>query len=319
MATIKDVAKTAGVSISTVSYALNDDPRIPGKTANKIKDIAADIGYYPSAAARNLKKRTTGTILVAISDFGGPVYHELLDGIHHELQKHNYTMIVSTGVSSENLLKERSSDGAIVADIHITDETIAKTAKNSTPMIVLDRRMTASNVYEMTIDNLQAMHELTKAVIAEGYLKIAFVHGVDGTYDNATRYAGFQKAMEAANLPIFAQYQGNFTKPSGRALIDRLLEAKAPLPEMFVCANDEMAIGIMDGLFAVGYRVPGEFGVSGFDDIELAGYCRPPLSTIKIDHFAWGRSVAATIVGILKHEPVNVSTQKGRVIIRESF
>ncbi|MFH0993142.1 MAG: LacI family DNA-binding transcriptional regulator, partial [bacterium] len=77
MATIKDVAKTAGVSISTVSYALNDDSRIPEKTAKKIKDIAADIGYYPSAAARNLQKRTTGTILVAISDFGGPVYHAL--------------------------------------------------------------------------------------------------------------------------------------------------------------------------------------------------------------------------------------------------
>jgi len=319
MATIKDVAKAAGVSISTVSYAMNEDPRIPAKTADKVREVARAIGYYPSAAARNLKKRSTGTILVAISDFGGPVYAALLEGIHHELQQHGYTMVVSTGRSSTNLLKERSSDGAIVADIHISDETIVKTAKNATPMIVLDRKIAAANVHEMTIENAAAMRELTVRVIAAGYRRIAFVHGVGGTYDNTTRYAGFRAAMDAAGAAVFAEYQGNFTKPSGRALIDGLLVARAPLPDMFVCANDEMAIGIIDGLLAAGRAVPGEVGVSGFDDIELAGYCRPPLSTIRVDHSAWGRDIAATIVALIKNETVGSASQVGTVVIRESF
>jgi LacI family transcriptional regulator len=319
MATIKDVAKAAEVSISTVSYALNDDPRIPEKTAQIIKTIANEIGYFPSAAARNLKKRNTKTILVAISDFGGPVYHALLDGIQHELSKSNYTMIVATGVSSENLLKERSSDGAIVTDMRILDSTLAKIAKNFRPIIVLDRNIEDPNIFNMTIDNFQAMSTLTKAILNEGYQKIAYVHGVAGSYDNIERHAGFLKTMKAANLPVFAEYQGSFTKDSGLKIISELLGSKAPLPEMFICANDEMAIGIMDGLLTAGYNIPDDFGVSGFDDIELATYYRPELSTIRIDHFLWGQEVAATVIALLQNKTVEIHQQHGTVIIRDSF
>jgi LacI family transcriptional regulator len=319
MATIKDVAKAAGVSISTVSYAMNDDPRIPAVTADRVRRIADDIGYYPSAAARNLKKRSTGTILVAISDFGGPVYAAFLDGIHHGLQQHGYTMIVATGRSSVSLLGERSADGAIVADIHITDELVLKTAMNATPTVVVDRELEGENVRSMTLANTQAMAELTAASIARGYRRIAYVHGVRGTFDNATRYAGFLRAMQGAGLTPFAEYQGSFTKPSGRALLDGLLASEADLPEMFVCANDEMAIGIMDGLLAAGKRIPGDIGVSGFDDIELAQYYRPGLSTIRIDHDAWGRAIADAVVGLIRNVPVAATPQIGTVIIRDSF
>ncbi|MFA5006888.1 MAG: LacI family DNA-binding transcriptional regulator [Candidatus Izemoplasmatales bacterium] len=319
MATIKDVAKAAGVSISTVSYALNADPRIPEKTAAVIRRIAGDIGYFPSAAARNLKKRTTQTILVAISDFGGPVYHNLLDGIHHELAKSNYTMIVSTGVSSENLLKERSADGAIIADIHIADETLAKVAMNFRPIIVLDRRIDVPGIVDMTIDNERAMADLTHEAIARGYRRIAYVHGVRETYDDTDRFAGFRRAMRAAGAGIFAEYWGTFTKSSGHEVIAALLEAKATLPDMFVCANDEMAIGIMDGLSEAGLHVPEDVGVSGFDDIELASYYRPGLSTIRIDHSAWGRAIAATAVAILQGKDADVHKQQGVIILRESF
>lgn len=319
MATIKDVAKAAGVSISTVSYALNADPRIPEKTAAGIRRIAGEIGYFPSAAARNLKKRTTQTVLVAISDFGGPVYHNLLDGIHHELAKSNYTMIVSTGVSSENLLKERSVDGAIIADIHIADDTLAKVAKNFRPIIVLDRRIDESGIVDMTIDNERAMADLTRAVLSRGYRKIAYVHGVRETYDDVDRFAGFRRAMHEGGAAVHAEYWGAFTKASGREIIDTLLSSARPLPDMFVCANDEMAIGIMDGLSAAHIRVPADIGVSGFDDIELASYYRPGLSTIRIDHFGWGRAIAATAIAILQNKDVDVHKQQGAIILRESF
>ena len=319
MATIKDVAKAAKVSISTVSYALNADPRIPEKTAVVIRKIAADIGYFPSAAARTLKKRTTHTILVAISDFGGPVYHNLLNGIHYELANNNYTMIVSTGVSSENLLKERSVDGAIVTDINISDDTLSKIAKNFHPIIVLDRDIPDPDIVRMTIDNQRAMEELTKAVINEGYQKIAFVHGVRASFDNEKRYEGFLKVMKGANLSVFAEYEGQFTKASGQKVIQLLIDEKRPLPEMFVCANDEMAIGIMEGLTEAGYTIPGDFGVSGFDDIEMATYVRPQLSTVRINHFSWGRDIASIALSLLKKEPANVVQQQGTVILRESF
>jgi len=319
MATIKDVAKAASCSISTVSYALNNDKRIPEITANRIKSIATEIGYFPSGAARNLKKRSTNRILVAISDFGGPVYHELLDGIHYQLAKNGYTMIVSTGVSSDTLLKERSADGAVIADIHITDETLIQIAKNFRPIIVLDRRIEDGSIYNMTIDNQDAMYKMTKEIIAKGYQKIAFVHGVKDVYDNITRYSGFIKAMEEHGLSVFQEFVGNFTKKSGIEIANGILNDKVEMPKMFVCANDEMAIGIMETMQKNGYVVPKDFGISGFDDIELTSYLTPKLSTVKVNHFEWGKSIAKTTLKLLNMEKFDIQKQKGEVMVRDSF
>jgi LacI family transcriptional regulator len=125
--------------------------------------------------------------------------------------------------------------------------------------------------------------------------------------------------MKSANLPVFAEYRGNFTKDSGYKIIQGLIQEKAQLPEMFVCANDEMAIGIMDALQEAGYHIPSDFGVSGFDDIELARYYHPDLSTVRIDHFSWGKEIAATVISLLQNNPVIIQKQKGIVILRESF
>jgi LacI family transcriptional regulator len=319
MASIKDVAKAAAVSISTVSYAINDDPRIPEITASRIKKIAAEIGYFPSAAARNLKKRSTHTVLVAISDFGGPVYHELLDGIHRQLMQDGYTMIVSTGQSSENLLKERSADAAIISDIHLSSEMLLRNAKNFGPIIVLDRALEGDSIRHLTIDNAKAMEELTELVLAKGSTKLAFVNGVVDTFDNQTRREGFLSALHRHKLEPFAEYIGNFTKPSGERLITELLATKMPLPEVFVCANDEMAIGVMDRLKQEGFAIPKDVKVTGFDDIELASYVQPRLSTVQIDHRGWGQMAARLAILMLKSEAVPNAPQRGILRIRDSF
>ncbi len=319
MASIKDVAKACGCSISTVSYALNNDKRIPEVTAKRIKSIAEEIGYFPSGAARNLKKRNTKRILVAISNFGGPVYHELLEGIHYQLQKNGYTMIVSTGASSDTLLKERSADGAIITDINIATEMLLQIAKNFRPIIVLDRRIEDESVYNMTINNQKAMYELTKAVIKKGYKKIAYVHGVRDVFDNVTRYDGFNQAMKEQDMTVFNEYSGNFTKESGVEIALSIIQEQSPVPDMFICSNDEMAIGIMETMQNHGYSIPNDFGISGFDDIELAQYTTPLLSTVKINHFEWGKSIAKNILKLLNFEKTDISQQKGEIMIRDSF
>jgi LacI family transcriptional regulator len=98
-----------------------------------------------------------------------------------------------------------------------------------------------------------------------------------------------------------------------------LIGSHAPLPDMFVCANDEMAIGIMETMQKAGYVVPKDFGISGFDDIELSSYVTPRLSSIKIDHFGWGKAVAKTILKLLKVEKIEINKQMGKIMIRESF
>ncbi|MBI9010338.1 MAG: LacI family DNA-binding transcriptional regulator [Tenericutes bacterium] len=318
MATIKDVAKAAGCSISTVSYALNNDKRIPEVTANRIKKIADEINYLPSAAARNLKKQNTNTILVAISNFGGPVYNELLDGIHNELAKHEYTMVVSTGASSDNMLKQRTADGAIISDINISDKFLRQLSKNFKPIIVLDRSLNNQNINNMTIDNLKAMYLLTQDVLSKGYKKIAYVHGVKDTYDNKTRFSGIQKALRENNLEIFKEYFGNFTKDSGKEIASKIIEESIK-PDMLICGNDEMALGIMEVLQENNIKIPENMGISGFDDIQLSSYFTPKLSSIKINHFEWGQKIAKTLLRLLKGATEKSTKELGTLIIRESY
>lgn len=318
MATIKDIAKAAGFSISTVSYALNDDKRISDETANRIKKIAKDLNYFPSAAARNLKRRSTKTILVAISDFGGPVYHELLDGIHHELVNNDYTMIVSSGASTDKMLKQRSADGAIISDINIKDEFLKKVSVNFKPIIVLDRSLKEDTIYNLTIDNETSMYHLTQDIIQSGYKKIAFVHGVKNAYDNNTRFKGLTRALDEANQKIFKEFTGNFTKESGTKIAEEIM-ALENKPDMLVCSNDEMALGIMEELIKNDYQIPQDIGVSGFDDIMLSSYITPKLSSIRIDHFNWGKRIAKTMIQLLNKEEVIINKEIGCIIKRESF
>lgn len=318
MVTIKDVAKKAGHSISTVSYALNNDNRISEKTSKKIKKIAKEMNYFPSAAARNLKKQTTNTVFVAISDFGGPVYNELLDGIHHELAINEYTMIVSTGISTDRILKQRASDAAIISDIKITDKFLGQISKNFSPVIVLDRSLQGQNIYNLTIDNEKAMYELTKDIVNHGYKKIAFVHGVKDSYDNITRYLGFKKALEEKNMNIYREYYGSFTKESGISIAEEIIK-EAIMPDMLVCSNDEMALGIMEILQKNNIEIPKQVGISGFDDIELSRYFSPRLSSVKINHFSWGQRIAKTILKLLNNEDVKVEKEIGIISKRESY
>ncbi|MCF7924408.1 MAG: LacI family transcriptional regulator [Candidatus Izimaplasma sp.] len=318
MVNIKDVAKIAGCSISTVSYALNDDKRIPEVTASRIRKIADDIGYLPLAAARNLKKRNSNTVLVAISDFGGPVYHELLDGIHQELTKHGYTMIVSTGSSTDNLLKERMADGTIISDINISNQTLIQISKILKPIIILDRKVHDTDIVDMTIDNYDAMYRLTEDVISKGYQKIAYCHGVKKTHDNEYRFKGFLDALKKHDLNISDEYVGNFTKQSGSKIAKKLIKTNQ-IPEMIVCSNDEMAIGIMEVLQESGYNIPNDIGVSGFDDIELASYCIPKLSSVRINRFEWGRKIAVTMLSLLKKHKTDVHKEQGELKIRDSY
>ena len=320
MASIKEVAKAAGVSISTVSYVLNDDPRIPESTASRVREIANEIGYLPSQAARNLKKRSTNTILVAISDFGGPVYHELLDGIHSHLLNQNYTMIVSTGLSSVSLLKERSADAAIISDIHLSNDFLEKTAKNFGPIILLDRQLKSDKLTSIALNNEVAMYQLTKAAIEKRKCtRVAFVHGVKNTYDNQMRYRGFLRAMEEAGIIDHEQFYGSFTKVSGQQIGESLAQSHQVIPDLIICANDEMAIGLMDSLKLHGIDIPSQVGIAGFDDIELSSYMEPKLSTVKVSHRNWGIQAAEAALQLIRHEPMRRSEQLEKVMIRDSF
>ncbi len=317
MSTIKDVAKKAGVSISTASYALNNRPNVHPKTRERIIKIAKELNYHPNGNARNLKKQKTGNVGVFIYGFAGPIFSDVLDGIHQQLQEHGLNIIVSSGDSSLNLLLERQVDAAIVFDDHIKDSDVIQYANDGSPVYVLDRIVHGDNIYSSVIDNEGLVYTFIKQQIEKGYNKFAFMSGPEIAFNSNHRYLGFTQALQEHDLNH--QYlHGDFTIHGGYEWGLKIAQMKEK-PSFVYCANDELAVGLIQALTASNINVPGEIAVAGFDNIALGNYTNPRLTTIAIDHFKWGRDVAEALVQLLKkQETPKIDHPEGNIVERES-
>ena len=318
MSTIKDVAKRAGVSISTASYALNDLPNVHPETKKRILEAAKALNYYPSGIARNLKNKRTGNIGVFIYGFAGPIFSDVLEGIRQKLQEYNFNIIVSSGKSSVNLLKERQVDGAIVFDGQLSDEILLMYANYGLPLYVLDRQLRGPNIYSSLIDNEGLVYQFIKDKIKQGYDNFAYLSGPKDAFNNNHRYDGFLQALKEANISHHQYYQGNFTIQSGYQIGQSILSVNER-PRFIYCANDESAIGLIKALKEGDVKIPEEIAVAGFDNIDLGEYITPKLTTIGINHIEWGKKVADAIVSIVAHQKfIDIGHPEGVVIYRES-
>lgn len=315
--TIKDVAKKAGVSISTASYALNNRPNVHPDTKERILKVAEDLNYYPNAHARNLKTKKSSNVGVFIYGFGGPIFSDLLEGINLSLQKKDYNIIVSSGKASAVMLRERQVDGAIIFDNNITNEQIISYAKNH-PVIVLDRRLEGENIYHTMIQNDSLVYDFITSMIERGYQKISYLAGPSDAFNNQERYKGFTKALTDKSLKEFSYIQGDFTIGSGYQAGVELAKQKH-LPQMVYCANDELAIGLINALNEHGIHVPSQVAVAGFDGITLDEYITPKLTTIEINHMDWGRQIAGFLIRVINNKNVYPLTNpEAKVVYRES-
>lgn len=298
--TIKDVAKKAGVSISTASYALNDRPNVHPLTKEKVLKAADELNYYPNAHARNLKSKKSGNIGVFIYGFSGPIFSDLLEGINLELQKKKYNIVVSSGESSNVMLRERSVDAAVIFDNNIADDEINRFAKRQ-PIVVLDRVLEGKNIYHTMIENEALVYDFVLNVIEQkGYKKISYLSGPDDSFNNQERYKGFLKALNKKGLKPFDYLNGDFTIDKGYE-IGLKLHKENRVPDFIYCANDELAIGLIKAFNEKHVRMPEEVGIAGFDGIQLTDYVTPKLTTIAIDHFEWGRQIAGFLTRVLNN------------------
>lgn len=316
--TIKDVAKKAGVSISTASYALNNRPNVHPKTREKILKVAESLNYYPNAHARNLKTRKSRNVGVFIYGFGGPIFSDLLEGINHELQKKDYNIIVSSGKASSIMLRERGVDAAVIFDSNLSNQEIVQYANNH-PIVVLDRYLDGKNIYHSMIQNQDLVHTfLSKLIDEKGYKKISYLSGPEDAFNNQERYKGFLKALDDKNLKQYQYIQGDFTIASGYEAGLNLIKENQ-IPEFIYCANDELAVGLIKAFNEKGIKVPETCGVAGFDGIALNEYITPKLTTIEINHFEWGRQIAGFLTRVLNNKNVYPLTNpEASVVIRES-
>lgn len=311
MPTIKDVARRAGVSITAASYALNATGTISEETRQRILQAAEELNYHPNAFAIHLKKRKSRTIGVFITRFSGAFYEDILEGIHSAVLQTDYDLIVCPESQVERrIFTHRQVDGAIVFDSKIASDLILKLAASTFPVVVLDRRLEADYVFPLLIDNRHGVLQVFDHLYRQGLRRLAYVAGAPDSFDNAERTETFLGEAARHGLAV-AVYQGNFLEKSGYDAAQNII-ADGNLPEAVFCANDQMAIGLIKAMKEHGLQVPDDVAVVGFDDILVAQYMRPTLSTVSASRFLWGMTAATWLFDYLESrqlpEPMRIPT-----------
>ncbi|MFB7142921.1 MULTISPECIES: LacI family DNA-binding transcriptional regulator [unclassified Bacillus (in: firmicutes)] len=303
MAGIKDIAKEAGVSISTVSYALNGSPKVTEETRSRILKIANRLGYVPNAAARMLKVKETKIIGVFLADYGGYFYGPLLRGMRQALNDKGYELIACSGVQSHRLLLEKVIDGGIILDQAFSDKELLDYAEKNYKMVVMDRELQHKNIKGVLINNKSGAQLAIKELLKNDVKKVYALTGPEGSYDSTKRMEGVREELSNYQDIEFIEIAGNFMKDSGEQAAKQIF-TNYNEPSAIFCLNDEMAVGIYNYLQDTDYQVGKDVFIVGFDNIELAQYVSPRLSTISYSTFDWGSLAATNLLKLISNEVV---------------
>jgi LacI family transcriptional regulator len=294
MATLKDIARRAGVALSTASYAMNNNSKIKEETRHKVLKAAQELNYIPSGIARSLKKQKTNTIGLFFNSFGGPFFSSIIQGVEEVVVSNGFDLVAiscydSTTSTAFRYLREKQLDGAIIMGPHVPDELIRQVANKDFPVVVLDRELKADYVYNVLINNTQGAYDAVSHLAKLGHRKIAYFSGPSIVYNNKKRLEGYQKALADHSIPFSPNWviQGRFTEEGGYQAMKMLIGSNR-LPDAIFSGNDEMAIGAVQAMKEANIRVPEDMAIVGFDDIRLASYIQPPLTTICHPKYEWG-------------------------------
>lgn len=302
MVSIKDIAKKAGVSISTVSYALNGSDKVTDETSSRILNIAREMNYVPNASARNLKKRETKIIGVFLTDFRGGVYGDLQHGMKEISNAFGYDLVVCSGKQSHRMLPERMIDGAVILDQAFESEELLQYADLGHKIVVLDRELEHPNINQVLLDNKAGATLAMDCLLEKGNRKIYVVTGPEGSYDSIQRMKGVRLCAERAGIDII-EIAGNFQKSGGVQAAERIISEFSE-PAAVFCLNDEMAIGLYNRLAGTGICIGEDLHVIGFDNIEVAQYLYPRLATIEYSKQRWGELASQQLVKLIAGEQV---------------
>ncbi|MFO3907104.1 ribose operon transcriptional repressor RbsR [Enterobacter hormaechei] len=289
MATMKDVARMAGVSTSTVSHVINNDRFVSEAIREKVEAAVKSLNYAPSALARSLKLNQTRTIGMLITASTNPFYSELVRGVERSCFERGYSLVLCNTEGDEqrmnrNLetLMQKRVDGLLLlcTETHQPSPEIMQRYP-SVPTVMMDWAPFDGTSDLIQDNSLLGGDMATQHLIDKGHTRIACITGPLDKTPARLRLEGFLVAMDRAGLPVPDGYQitGDFEFSGGFEAMQSLL-AQKDRPQAVFIGNDAMAVGAYQALYQAGLRVPGDIAVVGYDDIELAQYMTPPLTTI---------------------------------------
>jgi LacI family transcriptional regulator len=306
MSTIRDVAQIAGVSIATVSRVLNGSNRVSEETCRRVWAAATQLDYWPNAAARALTTRKAHTIGILLPDLYGEFYSELIRGVDQTARKQGFQILLSSshGEAKTILGSARSMLGRvegliIMAPHRDSSEALLQISKRF-PTVLLNPGVDVPGCSSVAVPNFDSAQALIRHLLRLGHQSIAIIKGPSSNVDAEERLRGFLKAVVDQGIEPEArmELQGDFTEVSGFQAATQLLRMDK-LPDSIFAANDSMAVGALSALGAAGVKIPEDVAIVGFDDISIAQFVTPALTTVQTDAFGMGeRAVDLLIASI---------------------
>jgi LacI family transcriptional regulator len=309
MATIKDVAREAGVSVATVSRVFNDSELVSADTRRAVREVATRLNYWPHGVARSLITSRTNAVGVLLPDIYGEFFSEIIRGIDQAARRSGLHLLVSSShANTEELVAAMRSmrgriDGLIVMAPDIEQPVATEVCAGQFPVVLLDPGFEAEGCDTIAIANHDGALAMVRHLLHLGHRRIATVTGPERNIDARQRLAGYRAALREAGAEISTELEmaGDFTETSGYEAVERLLRL-APRPTAVFVGNDYMAIGVLGALSDAGLRVPEQMAVTGFDDIAMARYLNPSLTTVQVDMLQLGERAVGRLLGI-QREP----------------
>ena len=328
MVSLKDIAGRCGVSVATVSKALNDHSDIGAETKERIRKVANELGYVPNAAAKSMKTNRTHNIgVLFMDDANSGLQHDffasVLEGFKREVEKEGYDI---TFISNDRSRPGRDSyltharyrrfDGVIIANVHFGDPEVVELVKSDIPVVTID------HVYNDTTtilsDNVGGMTELVDFAVASGHRKIAYIHGADSSVTR-TRLVTFHKKMEEYGIETPDAYvmESPYRDTHGAYECTLKLLELEDRPTCIFYPDDYASYGGMRAISEKGLKVPDDVSVVGFDGIKVARHIRPRLTTYRQDTEELGRQAGKNLIDLIERPKTTLVQRvvvKGRLL-----
>jgi LacI family transcriptional regulator len=323
--TLDKVAEMAGVSPSTVSRILNGTAAVSDLKKKAVDEAIAKLGFVPNPVARGLAGGRTLSIGVITQAIDSPFYGVALSGIEYELDRAGYSALYVSGhwdAKEESkcidVLRSRRVDGIIVLTGRLSDQALKNCAK-TIPVVVTGRSLKAPGLFSLNFDNFEGGRLATQHLIELGHQRIVFITGAQDHPDANERLRGYRAAIEAAGLTFDPSLvrAGDFRESSGLQAVNQLIAQQLKFTAIFA-ANDQMAFGAALALRRHGLRVPADVSLIGFDDLPMATYASPPLSSVHESAYELGCLAATSMLQLINGIKPTGHVPAPRLITRES-
>src|SRR5690554_2697047 len=333
MATIKDVARLAKVSPSTVSRVISDHKSISEETKKRVRKSMQELGYHPNVIARSLIRRSSQALRLVLSRstesaFSNPFFSEILRGISVVTQSHQYSLVLATAANYREeakqcmqMVMERRVDGVILLASRVKDELIHQLIDKKCPFVVVGRVSGVKNCYTVNNDNIQAAYSAVRHLLNLGHRRIAFLNGPKEYTFCQDRYQGYSMALSEFGLEVDYNYLRNTENlhEDGYRLSKELLSIE-PRPTALFVADDLMVIGAYRAIKEEKLSIPADISVVGFNDDSFAALIEPPLTTVQIPIYEMGVTAAQMMIAILSgkepYSPQRILSSE--LVIRDS-